>query len=72
MWKILTAFWGWIFLRESIKPDKKIPKKYPEQKPDVDLPRWRDKYTERNSDLRTQEIELKVKEAIANIKGGKF
>lgn len=73
MWKILTALWGWIFLRESIKPDDRPARRYPEPGPDVDLPRFRDNYAERNSGETTQEIEEKVKTAIANLKvGGKF
>jgi len=49
------------------------PRRYPEQKPDVDLPRFVDRYAERNSDLDTQAIELKVQEAVARLKSqGKF
>jgi hypothetical protein len=73
MWKFLTGLWAWIGLRESIKSNNRPPQRYPEPGPDVDLPVYRDKYLERNSDLNTQAIELKVREAVSRLKSeGKF
>jgi hypothetical protein len=61
------------FLKRYIAPDERRPRRYPEEKPDTDLPRFVDRYAERNSDLETQGINEKVQEAVARLKSqGKF
>jgi len=73
MFEWLKSLWLAVFLKKSIQPDERRPQRYPEEKPDVDLPRFIDRYAERNCDLDTQAIELKVQEAVARLKSqGKF
>jgi len=61
------------FLKKSILPDERPSRRYPEPGPDAEIWTFRDKYAERNSDLDTQAIELKVKEAVSRLKSqGKF
>lgn len=75
MFEKLKAWWLAIFLKNSIRPDNRPAKRYPEYKPDVDLPVHRDHYWDRTSDPSFVEIDTKVKEAIANLKAkpkGKF
>ena len=71
MWDRLKAWWLALFLKRYIQPDDRKPRRYPEPGLDVDLPRFRDNYAERNSDERTQEISEKVQEAVANLKAGR-
>ena len=69
----LKSLWLAVFLKNYIKPDDRKPGRYPEPGLDVDLPRFRDNYAERNSDPKTQEISEKVMEAVARLKSqGKF
>lgn len=69
MFEKLKSWWLVLFLKRYIQPDNRPPKRYPEEKPDVDLPVFRDLYWERNSDEKTVEIEEKIKQAISNLKG---
>jgi len=58
------------FLKRYNLPDDRKPRRYPEAPPDVDLPRFIDRYAERNSD---PEINEKVQEVVARLKAqGKF
>ena len=73
MFERLKSWWIALFLKKSIAPDERPPKRYPEEKPDVDLPVFRDLYGARNSDVETLSIDEKVKEAVARLKSqGKF
>jgi len=56
------------FLKRYIQPDDRRPRKYPEARCDSDMPQFRDKYFDRTSDPQFQEIDEKVKQAIANLK----
>ena len=56
------------FLKRYIQPDDRRPRKYPEARCDSDMPQFRDKYFDRTSDPKFQEIDEKFKQAIANLK----
>ena len=68
MFENLKSWFLAIFLKKYIQPDNRRPQRYPEQKGDVDAPVFRDRYFERTSDPQFQEIDEKVKTAIANLK----
>lgn len=73
MFDRLKSWFLAVFLKRYIQPDDRPPRRYPEYKPDVDLPVHRDRYWERNSDPETQAINEKVQEAISRLKAqGKF
>jgi len=68
MFERLKSWWLALFLKRYIQPDNRKPRRYPEQKADTDAPVFRDHYFERTSDPQFQEIDEKVKTAIANLK----
>ena len=73
MFEEIKAWFLAHFLKRYIQPDNRKPERYPEQKPDTDLPVFRDRYWERNSDPETLAIDAKVQEAITRLKSqGKF
>jgi len=73
MWDKLKSWFLAYFLKRYVTSVFRPPKRYPEAPPDVDLPRFVDRYSERNSDLDTVQINEKVQEAVARLKAqGKF
>jgi len=72
MFQRLKIWWLAFFLKKSIAPDERRPRKYPEARCDVDAPRHIDHYFERTSDPKFQEVDEKVKQAVANLKAKGF
>jgi len=73
MFAQIKAWFLATFLKKYIQPDDRKPRHYPEPGPDAEIWTFRDKYAERNSDPKTQEINEKVQEAISRLKSrGKF
>ena len=68
MFERLKSWWLAVFLKRYILPDDRKPRRYPGAPSNVDLPRHIDHYFERTSDPKFQEVDEKVKVAIANLK----
>ncbi len=66
--RIKVFFLSWFFKKYVFSGQSPKPRRYPEEPADTDLPRFIDRYAERNSDQTTMEIHEKVMGAVSRLK----